>query len=206
MQYSPDDLDAQRNQLVDHLGRLHQQLGARGTAVRWLVWTRWYGEETPASVDLTDDFLDPAGGHKIWFSIAVDQWVRDVEGLLLEDLDFKKDGIECFSGALALSTLREICGSWMFVASDGNLNLADVRILGVDENQPIEEQLERWQIDEARKPIGRVRRIFQSDGPQIDLETGSVVNASLSINTMVKLLKLSRRSLEFLAQASQVTS
>ncbi len=205
VQTPPGELDSQRDQLADHLSRLHQQFSARGTAVRWLVWTRWYGEETTSPTDLVGDFLDTRG-NRVWFSIAMHQWVRDVEDLLLDAVDTKQAAIECFSGALAFSTLREICGSWMFVRSDGHLNLADVRIRAVDESQPIEEQIESWQHDEARQPIAPVRRILQPDGPQIDLQTGSVVNASFSINAIVKLLNMSRRSLDFLAQANEVMS
>ena len=203
VQSPPGELDSGRDQLVDHLSRLHQQLSARGTAVRWLVWTRWYGEETNSRADLVGDFMD-AGGNKVWFTTAMRQWVVDVEDLLLDAIDTKHDSIDCFSGALALSTLREICGSWMFVRSDGHLNLADVRIRGVDEHQPIDRQVERWQREEDREPIAPVRRILQVNGPQIDLQTGTVVNASFSISALVKLLQMSRRTLEFLAQANEV--
>ena len=94
----------------------------------------------------------------------------------------------------------------MFVRSDGQLNLADVRIRGVDENRPIDQQIDSWKRDEIGKPIAPVRRVFQADGPQIDLQTGAVVNASFSIGSIVKLLTMSRRSLDFLAPANEVMS
>ena len=165
----------------------------------------WYGEETNSRSDLVGDFMD-VGGNRVWFTIAMHQWVRDVEDLLLDSVETKHDSIDCFSGALASSTLREICGSWMFVRSDGHLNLADVRIRGVDEHQPIDQQVESWQHDEAGEPIAPVRRILQANGPQIDLQTGLVVNAPFTISALVKLLKMSRRTLEFLAQANEVVS
>lgn len=202
----PEELDSQRDQLVDHLRRLHQQLDARGTAVRWLVWTRWYGEESKSPADLAGDFLDAAGGTRAWFSIAMHQWISEVEDLLHDPIDTNYDAIECFSGALAFSTLCEIRGSSLLVHGDGHLNLADVRLHPIDETRPIDEQIRAWRRNEVRQPVAPVRRIFQADGPQIDLLNGSAVNAPLSTSAIVKLLTMSRRSLDFLVPAGEVMS
>jgi ATP-dependent Clp protease ATP-binding subunit ClpC len=199
------ELDSQRDQLVDQLGRLHQQLDARGTAVRWLVWTRWYGEQANADFSENSDFLGHGGNHVV-FSMAMRRWACDLEDLVLEHVESIETSVRCFSGALAVSTLREICGSWMIVRSDGDLSLADVRIRAVEENRPLDQQIKQWQQREGREKCVAVRRILQADGPQVDLVTGAVVNESLSVESIVKLMEMARRRVDFLLDPSEVPS
>jgi hypothetical protein len=199
----PGQLDSQRDRLIDQIGRLHDQLDARGTAVRWLVRTQWYGEqfdwEAPEGSDLST-----RGGNRAMLSSAIRTWASDVEALLLEDVDVKDTATCCFSGALAASTLREIAGSWMLVHRQGNLKLADVGIHPVDECQTLDVQNERWKHQQRRAPVAPVRRILQADGPQIDLVTGAVVHQPLAVDSIVKLLKMTRRHDGFLRRTSEV--
>ena len=106
-------LDSQRDQLIDGLCKLDQQLAAQGTAMRWLVWIRYYGDQLDSELVYSIDALGQAS-NRISFSLAIEQWLGDVEDLLLESEGTAKRGghAVCFSGALAMSTLREICGSW----------------------------------------------------------------------------------------------
>jgi hypothetical protein len=104
-----------------------------------------------------------------------------------------------------VSTLREICGSWMFVRSDGDLNLAEVRIRAVDENESLDGQIAAWQREDGHRTVAPVRRILQAAGPLVDLVTGAVVSASFSVDSVVKLLKMSRRSVDFLLQTKEVS-
>ena len=183
---------------------MHRQLNARGTATRWVVWTQWYGEEATSPIESVSDFLD-THENKALFSSAIHRWICDVEDLLLDPIELEDESIECFSGALAHATLREICGSWMLMYADGRLNLADVRIRAVEEDRPIDEQIKDWRRDEAQASIAPVRRILQAEGPQIDLATGTAVSAKFSVEAIVSLLNMSRRSSEFLTESREVT-
>ncbi len=194
---SPGELDAQRDQLVDQVARLHQQVDARGTAVRWLVWTRWYGQEQD-SQELLFDF--DIFSHRLVFAQATQRWASEDEGLMVEEMDPRELDFACFSGALAMSTLRELCGCSLVVHRQGDLDLAEVRIRAVDEAHPLEEQIANWQREPQRDALPPVRRILHADGPLVDLRTGAVVNETFSMETMLKLLRMSRRSVDFLLQ------
>jgi ATP-dependent Clp protease ATP-binding subunit ClpA len=196
-------LEAQRDQLIDALSRLRGQLEARGTAMRWLVWTRWYGHRSPlpaAPVALDGRGKQPGGVTcEGVLATAIERWIVAVEGLLSEPAGLPGDApLRCFSGALARSTLSELCGGWMFVQPSGELSLAEVRIHAVDETLSCREQAARWQQQEGRASVEPVRRILRGDGPQVDLVSGTAVNAALSVESIVQLLSLSRRNIEFL--------
>ncbi len=199
------ELDSQRDRLVDCLGRLDQQLAARSTAIRWALWMRWYGEEGELRFGEMGDLLG-FGGTRFMFSMGIHQWASQEENLLAENVHPDDASVRCFSGALALSTLRELQGSWMFVHRDGELNLADVRICPLRDDVDDEAQLKRWQDEQRHSEIAPVRRVIQVGGPQIDLVTGAVVSEPFSVATLVKLLTMTRRSVNFLVDAGEVTS
>lgn len=111
-----------------------------------------------------------------------------------------------FLGTLAVSTLREICGSWMFVQRDGDLNLAEVRIRAADEAQTLDQQIAQWEHEDGQRTVAQVRRILQVGGPQVDLVTGAVVSASFSVESVVELLKMSRRRVGFLLKSKEAQS
>ena len=88
----------------------------------------------------------------------------------------------------------------MLVHDGGELNLAEVRIRPLDESRPPDEQIAQWQLEQRHEELAPVRRVLQADGPQVDLITGAVVNDPFSIDSVVKLLKMTRRNVDFLLQ------
>lgn len=193
------ELDAERDQLADQLARLRQQLDARGTADRWLVWSHWYGEDA-----------SPYGAkRRDWYRVQrvfleiMRGWACDHEDLVWETIDRGGATVECFSGALALATLKEFCGSWLLVRSDGSLNLADMRIEPVDEGKQLADQMNDWRNRVGREPAAPVRRILHSEGPQVDLQAGVVINEPFSVDVVVKLMAMARRNVDFLLETGE---
>ncbi|MFK8111261.1 MAG: AAA family ATPase [Rubripirellula sp.] len=199
---APGELDAQRDELVDDMARLHEQFLARGSAVRWFVWARWYGEEA-SGVSVSE--LMANRSNQMILSLAIRQWAVEDENLVSEEVEVGHDSVNIYSGALAFASLKHVQGTWMFVRTEGQLHLADIRIRAVEEGQPLKEQVNRWKTDEGREPIRPVRRVIQAEGPLIDLQTGAVVNASGSVDAISKLLKKTRRNVDFLIMDQEVS-
>ena len=200
---SPRDTDPIREQLINQLGRLHSQLQYRGTAARWLLWTRWYGEQLEADDALsTGGFLDLSDSTTL--AMAISQWASEDESLMVQKTDITTDRVVEMAGALAAASISEFCGSWMFVSTYGQLKLADVRMKAIDESKSIADQFHDWKYSAAKETVSPVRRIIQWDKPLIDLLTGAVENGQTlnksGVQSIVRLLQQSRRSLEFLEQ------
>lgn len=200
---APGELDVQRDVLVDKLGRLHHQFQARGSASRWIIWLRFYGEDSQRS-GFTDSIVSVRTRHTL--ASAITRWITQEEDLVIEE-DQPSENLwgQVVSGALAFATVQQIQGSWMFV-KDGRIEVADVRIRAVDESESLTDQFEQWEQQESRRPLEPVRRLIQADGPLVDLQTGAVVNAASNTSGLVKLLTMSRRNIDFLIQDHEVPS
>ncbi len=202
----PGQLDADRDQFVNELGRLHRQLAVQGTPNRWLVWVRWYGEEAVVA-----DAMPARQSHRnyanyteqLFLFNAIRTWATVDENLVAEDTRESGIHLHCLSGALARATLDEICGGWMFMRSNGNLNLADVQARPLSGGQSPVEAFQDWRQEPTENSVSTVRRIVQMSGPHVDLRSGAAVAGRLNILSLVKLLQQSRRSVEFLPPDSE---
>ena len=109
-----------------------------------------------------------------------------------------------YSGALALASLKEMSGGWLF-AEQGQLRMADVRLREMLPAQSVDDVFDSWKQEAIREPISKVRRIVHLSGPLVDLQTGSAVNEA-GIDSLAKLLAQSRRDLRFLVPENEVAS
>ncbi|MCG8650691.1 MAG: AAA family ATPase [Pirellulales bacterium] len=201
---SADELNLRRDQFINELGRLHHQLAARGTATRWLVRIRWFGEDSNFSspADAWSD-LEHSLELKNHLRRAIENWGTEEESLVAEELDEPAQGVLCFSGALAAASLSELCGGWMFVQSNGGMSLADVQIRPVESNQSTLPTLDAWQQKGGHEGVAKVRRIIQVSGPLVDLATGAAISEKASSSSIVKLLRQTRRTVDFLDPAEE---
>lgn len=200
----PSDLDPIRDSLINHLGRLHAQLNHQDTAARWMVWTRWYGERfrPKEGSDLIAEVFEYTDRDVL--TAALEQWGKEEESLMVQDLKIPKHDVFEYSGALASSSIDEFCGTWMFVNNRGRIALADIRKHELNDDEPVQTQFDRWQSESVCDRIAPVRRVIQSDRPMIDLMTGAAAGSQEStqkmsaVQSIIRLLRKSRQSLDFL--------
>lgn len=196
------DFDAQRDQLIDELTRLDSQINVRGAAAQWVVWLRWFGNEYKDNKDdRNNDFMT----YSSFLAGVLALWIGDDEDLTVDDSQLHPQAVLTCSGALALATLGEISGGWMFV-QNGQLTMADVRLREIPAGSSADEVVKQWQREAAREPISPVRRIVYGMGPLVDLQTGAAVNETASMTSLRRLLRQSRRSASFLCQPQELTS
>ena len=203
---NPTDFDSLREQLIHDMGRLNAQLDQQGTASRWLVWTRVYGEGFRPKQEPS---LNTGGSGVLEsemqiLSLAIQKWASENESLMVQSLDLPSTSVFEVAGALAAASINEFCGTWMFVNKRGQITLADVCKREIDENESIEKQFEDWQRESANEQLQPVRRIIQPDRSMIDLRTGAAVsghdkgNESSVVDAIARLLKKSRQGLDYL--------
>ncbi|NND95939.1 MAG: ATP-dependent Clp protease ATP-binding subunit [Pirellulaceae bacterium] len=207
----PGEIDTLRDCLINQLGRLHAQLAARGTSARWLVWTRWYGDRFKSSEEREASFNFQDYSDAVMLAMAVSQWSRDDESLMIADTEITSDRVAEFSGALAAASIQHFCGSWLFVNAQGQIKLAEVKMRAIANDRSIPEQFAMWKAESIREPAAPVRRIIPSDRPMVDLMTGAAVseqtgNKYSGVKAIVQLLQQSRRSLEFLRDRDEVST
>ncbi len=190
-----------RDQLIDRVCRLHSQLQARGSSPQWLVWLRWFGNQYHDNLDHDSEFVT----YSAFLAEVLRRWASDEEDLAIDDSHVLDQSIICCSGALALATLQEVSGGWMFV-QDGRLTMADVRLRNIAAGSATAELIADWKQVAALDPISPVRRIVHSSGPLVDLQTGAAINETASVESLVKLLGQSRRGAGFLLNPGEVTS
>ena len=112
VEIKPGDFDSLRDQLIDAVCRLEGQLHARGSGPQWLVWMRWFGNEYKDDLDDRErDFMT----YSAFLAEVLKRWAVDEEDLSIEASAVHSQSMICCSGALALATLSEISGGWMFV-------------------------------------------------------------------------------------------
>ncbi len=203
---NPGELDIVRDSFINQLGRLHGQLTVRGTGPRWLVWIRWFGEQSDPQdrPQPTEQFGESNEKSLLYDDLT--KWATEDENLVWEDISLPDPGAVCVSGALALATLNEISGGWMFVRGSGRLSLADVRLRPLKNDQSPWETFLAWRAQSGRDSVAKVRRIVQTSGPLVDLQNGSAVNEKLDQGAILRLLKQTRRATGFLSLCQEATS
>ena len=200
VEIKPGDFDGLRDQLLDELCRLESQLKVRGSSPQWLVFLRWLGNEYQDDlVDREREFMT----YSAFLAEVLKRWITEEEDLALDELGH--GSVICCSGALALASLNEVSGGWMFV-QDGQLTLADVRLREMEQGKTPGELLRTWKRVAAQEPISPVRRIVHGLGPLVDLRTGAAVNEPASVASLLRLLKQTRSGAEFLLEPERVTS
>lgn len=189
------DHQSDRDQMVNELVRFHDQLASRGTATQWLVYMRWFGEMDSLFSKLMLDASEFFG-----FDAAVEAWATQDESLVKEE-EFERDHGRafCFSGALAKATIDQLCGTWLLASQSGSIWLADVKARPVG---PGQSQLETLADMESESPlhVSPVRRILRFSGPLVDLATGLTIHEPPTKESILKLLRGSRQSLDFLTE------
>jgi ATP-dependent Clp protease ATP-binding subunit ClpA len=201
VEIKPGDFDTLRDQLIDRICRLDSQLHARGSSSQWLLWLRWFGNQYNDNPDRDSEFAT----YSAFLAAVLQQWAGDEEELAIDDSYLTDQSIICCSGALALATLQEVRGGWMFVR-DGKLTMADVRLREIAVGENAEQVIADWKRDAALEPISPVRRIVHAAGPLVDLQTGAAVNETGSVASLVKLLGQSRRGAGFLLKPGEVAT
>ncbi len=202
VEIKPGDFDGLRDRLIDGLCRLEGQLQAHGSSPQWVVWLRWFGHEYKENLDDRErDFMT----YSAFLAEVLKRWATDEEDLSIDESGLHQHSAICCSGALALATLSEISGGWMFV-QDGKLTMADVRLHEIEQGSTPDEVIGQWKRVAAHEPISPVRRIVHGLGPLVDLKTGAAVNETASVGSLVRLLKQSRQGAGFLHRATEVPS
>ena len=182
----PGELDDHRDRLIDDLSRLKGQLKAQGSSSTWLVWLRWFGEELATEMPVSNAIFSAR------LRAAFEHWLVTEEDLLVEPVDAQEGNLFKVSGALGLASVEELAGGWM-VISGGRMSMSDVRIRPVTHGQSIENAVQGWQAEIIREAIAPVRRVIQRNQSQVDLRTGHAVKDDMGIESITKLLNLSRR-------------
>ncbi len=200
------ELDETRDQFLNEMGRLHGQLSARGMSHRWALSIRWYGRSEfhrPSSEwskqwPEVDSYVEPC-----IVSSIIHQWMVGDENLVA---DASRD--VCFyivQGALAKATIDHLLGGWLIVRPTGEFLLAEVSARPLDANESDDDAHQRWMNEPQPERISPIRRVLQSGGPLVDLVSGAAVSQSLGQVALMKLVRQSRRSVEFLPDHKEAT-
>jgi ATP-dependent Clp protease ATP-binding subunit ClpA len=213
----PSDIDPLRESLINQLGRLHDQLAARGRPQRYLLWGQWFGDaigETQSADKLVEgrNQRNKAVDHVILKKVIAD-WVEQSENLAVTISDTGNFAMEV-SGAMAAASVVQACGSWLFIDERGQMQMGDVRMSPWRADMTMEQQYEQCLRDAIHLPVSPVRRIIQKGRPMIDLSTGAAVQIDMraadsgqfrigaevgaKMLAMTRLLEKSRQSTGFL--------
>ena len=192
-----EDFDEQRNQLIDQLCKLDQQLKARGEPTNWLIWLRRFGDELDPGKDSPVNRTFP-----LFIKEAFSTWAETTEELMVRVID---KSLISVSGALAAASVRELQGGWLFVW-DGRLAMVDVCVRSLAADDDPDEVMKEWKAEIINEPISPIRRILHRNSPLIDLRTGKAVNQKLDLRAISKLIGLARRSISFLSDAEEPSS
>jgi ATP-dependent Clp protease ATP-binding subunit ClpA len=214
----PSDINPLRDSLIDKLGRLHDQLAARGRPQRYLVWGQWFGD----AVGETQYADTPAERRnrprktvsQVVLKKVIADWVDQSENLAVTTSEAGDFAMEV-SGAMAAASVVHACGSWLFIDERGQMQLGDVRMSPRRAEMSMEEQYQQCLREAIHQPISPVRRIIQTGRPMIDLSTSVVEQVELKasdsgqlrigaevgarLQAMMRLMQKSRQSIDFLA-------
>ncbi|MGB7342673.1 MAG: AAA family ATPase, partial [Pirellulaceae bacterium] len=139
VQTRPSDLDPLRERFINQLGRFRDQLAARGSPQRVLIWTRWFGQSLAEQ-----EFGYPHDASiypidMLVLSDAIQQWATQQENLAVgkfvtSDPKLSEHVVE-YSGALVTASVLPFCGSWLWVSESGEMQLADVRMMEIRDGE-----------------------------------------------------------------------